>query len=120
MNLEPLSKDRTLIDRILEGLTRRKGKRYAIKSRQMVKILRSEGFKGVDQPKIRDVVHYLRTVRKVFICADNDGYYTPETTEEKEKQIRSLSHRIKETQEARDSLIEIINNGTQQGQIFTN
>lgn len=114
------SMDILIANRIQDGLTRRKGKRWAITSKKMVQVLKAEGFKGVTDVKIREIVHYLRTEREVFICADEKGYYMAETEEEKKHQITSMASRIREMQDVKDALVRIINKETEQSQLFTN
>lgn len=120
MKLQLDSMDILIANRMQDGLTRRKGKRWAITSKKMVQVLKAEGFKGVSDSKIREIVHYLRTEREVFICADERGYYMAETEEEKKHQIASLASRIREIQEVKDTLVRIMNKETEQAQLFQN
>lgn len=114
------ARDILIANRIQDGMTRRKGKRWAITSKKMVQVLRAEGFKGVNDVKIREIVHSLRTTRQVFICADEKGYYIAETEEEKKHQIASLASRIREIQEVKDTLVRIMNKDTEQAELFQN
>lgn len=115
---EPI--DIRMVDRVQDGLSRRIGKSLAITGKRIKAILKAEGYKGVSDSKIREVIHYLRTERGLFICAEETGYYMANTQEEREHQIASLSSRIREIQEVKDALIRNLQKNTPQGQLFEN
>lgn len=112
--------DIKLANRIQDGMSRRIGKRWAITSKKMIEILKADGFTKVNDAKIREIMHYLRTERELFICADEKGYYTAQTAEERSHQIASLSSRIREIQEVKDALLRIMEKDTSQAQLFEN
>lgn len=111
------AQDFQLADRIQSGLEKCVGKSKAANSKFMIRKLKDEGFK-VNGSKIRELIHYLRTVRKIFICGDTNGYYVPSSFEEEELQIKSLTSRIREITEARDALLNIRKSKIKQEEMF--
>jgi len=87
-----------LLEKLKIGLANHKGKPNAITSKEIVEKLKP-AFPGINGATIRVHVHYLRTVEKVFICADSSGYYTPDNEIEAKHQLASIRSRIKELRE---------------------
>lgn len=108
--------DISLINRIEQGLTRCKGKRLAITAPKIMAKLRDEGH-NINKAKFMECIHYLRTIRGMFICADNSGYYTPATADEMERQIASMRSRIREITEAHDALVKAYKGEFKQSEI---
>lgn len=117
MEIDPA--DIPLANRVEDGIKRRTGKHWAITSKRMVKILQSEGFK-IDDVKLRAIIRHLVVVREVFICGDTCGFYVPETNEEREHEIRTLTSRMEEIRIRRDKLLKIQSKLTSQPTIFDN
>lgn len=97
--------DFKLADRIAEGLVRCTGKQKAACNKLIRMRLKKEGL-IISAVKVREIIHYLRTERKMFICGDNNGYYVPVNDDERRHQINSMTSRIREITEARDAMIE--------------
>lgn len=117
MEIEPA--DIPLANRVEDGLKRRTGKKWAITSKRMVKILQSEGF-NVNDAKLRAIIRHLVLVREVFICGDSSGFYVPETNQEREDEIKLLSSRIDKIRIRRDKLLKMQIKLTSQPTIFEN
>lgn len=107
-----------LVNRIQAGLEKCIGKSKAATSRFMVQKMKQEGFKKINDAKLRELIHYLRTERKVFICGDHRGFYVPRNDDEIQHQIKSLNSRIREITEVRDALVRINNNRFKQMEVF--
>lgn len=99
--------DQALITALKAGFKAHRGKRNAIISADIIAALKKVGFEGLSGAKIREHVHYLRTEEKLFICGDTSGYYIAENEIEADHQIASLTSRIREITEVRDSLKKI-------------
>lgn len=110
--------DIVLADRIQSGLQKCVGPKKAAKSRIILKRLKAQGYK-VNSTKIREIIHYLRTQRKMFICGDSSGYYVPSDDQDAQKQIRSMLSRIREIKEATDALVDIRMNNFKQAELFS-
>lgn len=91
--------------RVQDGLSRRVGKQWAITSKRMIGILKAEGFKNVNGAKIREIIHFLRTERKMLIIADAHGYYMATRMEDVNHQVASLNSRIREMEEVKMAMI---------------
>lgn len=102
-----------VINLIEKGIITHVGKGNAVTSKYIISKMKERGYK-INGAVVRNAMHYLRTVRKHFICGDNLGYYIASNAEEKEHQIKSLSSRIREITEVRDALIKIRTNKIQQ------
>lgn len=91
-----------------KGLNRHVGKKNAITTTDIIAKLRLKyAIKGLSGPKIREHIHYLRTVKKLPIVGDRHGYYMAENELELKHLIRSLKSRSKEITEACDSMIQV-------------
>lgn len=87
--------DNRILEALKAGLARRKGKQSAITSAQIVEKMKPN-FPSINGAVIRQHINYLRTVEKVFICADSSGYYLPAHEIEAKHQLASIQSRIKE------------------------
>jgi len=105
-NLTKAEKE-TLLPRIYAGLKSRIGKENAISSTMMVKKLKSEGFKGVTDVRIRKVIHEIRFYHIIKrLVSSSKGYYVTNDLKELKDYIISRRQREFNQRNGTDALNE--------------
>lgn len=87
--------DNRVLEALEKGLSNHKGKQNAITSAKIVEAMKPT-HPTITGSDIRRHINYLRTVEKIFICADSSGYYLPAHEIEAKHQLASIQSRIKE------------------------
>jgi len=106
-----------MIDVVQKGLEQHVGKDNAVKTKYIVERMKFKGF-PITPPKLREIIHYLRVHRRMFIVGDDAGYYVADNYDERVRQIASMKSRIKEMQEVYEALLINHNNKLNQQKLF--
>jgi cobalamin biosynthesis Co2+ chelatase CbiK len=93
-----------LLPVILKGLSKKKGKRNAVTSSYICRVLKTKGFK-ISRPRFRKIVQYIR-INGLIDCliSTRNGYYIAESYQECFEYIQSFDQRINSMTVARDAL----------------
>lgn len=84
---------KTLVPRIVRGLTKKVGKEKAITNTEIVAILKKEGYK-LSEVRVRKIINYIRVNGIIErLIATSDGYYIANNEQEVRDYIESLKGR---------------------------
>ena len=83
-----------LVPILVEGLRRRVGGKYAIRNKEICRVLTEKGYQGISEPRIRKCINYIRVNGLVpHLVANRCGYYVATSVEEVERYAQSLEER---------------------------
>jgi len=84
-----------LIPILIAGLKGKHGKENAVTNPKIVRVLKELG-KKTSEPRVRKMMHYIRTEHLVTnLIATNKGYYRATNQEEIDKYVEGLRQRVR-------------------------
>ena len=93
---EPLTEyeSTTLLPAIIKGLENKVGKENAITNHRMIAGLRTHGYKGLSEVRIRKIINHIR-VKGIIrnLIASNKGYWIESNRDERIRYITSVKQR---------------------------
>lgn len=74
---QPLTtEEMTLVSRFAKGLQDRIGEEKAVTSDRIIRTLKGEGYPGINGPRVRKIINYIRTKKLLKnLVATSKGYY---------------------------------------------
>lgn len=94
-----------LVPFIEKGLRYHVGVENSISAQQIRKAIKNKKGVTVSGPRLRKILHHIRTYPgAMLICANGKGYYLAKTEKEFDIYMRSLNERIKAITHLRDSM----------------